>query len=103
LAQAELEADELNEFIRFVSKMVGVGIRPLSARIKKERAERVRKAPKKSGDESDDRIVRSRPEPDGELLPIVSFLDELLSNDQSEEPPMRSAAGALVRVEERDP
>ena len=34
-AQAELEADELDEFIRFISKSTGVGIRPLNARIKK--------------------------------------------------------------------
>ena len=40
LAQAELEADELDEFIRFISKSTGVGLRPLSARIKKERAKR---------------------------------------------------------------
>jgi hypothetical protein len=49
------------------------------------------------------RIIRPRPEPDGELLPIVSFLDELLANDYSEEPPMRNASGGIVRVEEKDP
>jgi hypothetical protein len=35
LAQADIEADELDEFIRLVSKITGVGMRPLSARIKK--------------------------------------------------------------------
>jgi hypothetical protein len=104
LAQADIEADELDEFIRFVSKTVGVGIRPLRARIKKERAERKAEARKASMEaKADGRIIRPRPEPDEELLPIVSFLDEVLANDQSEEPPMRDASGAIVRVEEQEP
>ena len=40
LAQAELEEDELDEFAAIVSKTAGVGIRPVRARIKKQRAER---------------------------------------------------------------
>ena len=52
---------------------------------------------------ADGRIIRPRPEPDGELLPEVTFLDDVLANDQSEEPPMRNASGALVRVEEKEP
>jgi hypothetical protein len=108
LAQAELESDELDEFIRFISKTTGVGIRPLSARIKKESKERDSKARKASieasmGSAAGGRIIRPRPEPDAELLPIVSFLDELLANDHNEEPPMRNASGALVRVEEKEP
>jgi hypothetical protein len=108
LAQAELEEEELDEFIRLVAKTAGVGIRPLTARIKKERTERAlalateaRRASMES--KADGRIVRPRPEPNGELSPIVSFLDEVLSNDQNEEPPMRNASGGLVRVEEREP
>jgi hypothetical protein len=104
LAQAELEADELDEFIKFVSKTLGVGVMPLKARIKKERAERAAEARKASMEsKADGRIVRPKPEPDGELLPIVSFLDDHLSKDKSEEPPMRNASGGLVRVEEKKP
>ena len=108
LAQADIETDELDEFIRFVSKTTGVGIRPLSARTKKERKERDSNAHKASIEASMEltaggRIVRTRPEPDGELLPIVSLLDDLLANDDNEEPPMRNASGAIVRVEEKEP
>jgi hypothetical protein len=104
LPQAELEEDELDEFAKFVSNTAGVGIRPLQARIKKERAEQKAETRKTSMEaKADGRIIRPRPEPDGELLPEVSFLDEVLANDQSEEPPMRNASGAIVRVEEKEP
>ena len=33
----------------------------------------------------------------------MSFLDDVLANDRSEEPPMRNASGAIVRVEEKEP
>ena len=49
------------------------------------------------------RIIRPRPEPDGELLPTVEFLDQLLASDQQEEPPMRDASGNLVEVRVREP
>ena len=103
-AQAELEDDELDEFAKFVSEKANAGIRAVRARIKKGRAEReaqARKHPLES--KADGRIIRPRPEPDGELLPEVAFLDDVFANDQSEEPPMRNASGALVRVEEKEP
>jgi hypothetical protein len=104
LGQAELEEDELEEFVTLVSKTAGVGMRPLKARIKKERAERKAKAREASMEsKTDGRIVRPRPEPDGELSPIVTFLDDVLVADQSEEPPMRNASGALVQIEVKQP
>ena len=104
LAQAELEEDELDEFATFVSETSGAGIRTLRARIKKERAERGRSGTRTFMEaKADGRIVLPRPEPDGELLPIVILLDDVLSNDKSTEPPMRNASGAIVRVEEKEP
>ncbi len=44
-----------------------------------------------------------RPEPDGELTPTVTFVDELLASDKSEEPPMRDASGELVEVRVQEP
>ena len=104
LGQAELEEDELEEFTNVVSKTSDVGVRPLRARIKKEREERTAEARKAFMESTaDGRIVLPRPEPDGELSPIVSLLDGVLSDDKSEEPPMRNASGRLVRVEEKEP
>ena len=102
LGQAELEEDEFEEFVTLVSKAAGVGIRSLKARIKKGREERkaeARKASMEAEAKADGRIVRVRPEADGELLPTVTFLDDVLVADQSGEPPMRNASGALVQIE----
>ncbi len=104
LAQAELEEDELAEFIALVAKAANVGVRVLMRRIKKDRAERQAEKQKASIETSTDgRIIRPRPEPDGELLPTVTFLDELLAADRNDEPPMRNASGAFVQVEVKQP
>ena len=48
-------------------------------------------------------LSADRPEPDGELTPTVTFVDELLASDKSEEPPMRDASGELVEVRVQEP
>jgi hypothetical protein len=104
LAQAELEEDELADFTAHVSQAAKVGVRVLTKRIKKDRAQRASEKRKGCAESSTDgRIIRPRPEPDGELLPTVTFVDELLAADKSEEPPMRNASGAFVQVEVKQP
>jgi hypothetical protein len=111
LAYAEIEADEIDAFIRVVSERTGVGLRPLSARAKKVREEREQRERKRRdaahtasiAAKSGGRMIRPRPNPAGELGPIVSLIDQVLADDASDEPPMRNANGALVRVEEREP
>jgi hypothetical protein len=78
--------------------------RAWKARIAKERQE-WDKAARETATTSraDGRIIRARPEPDGELTPTVTFLDQLLAADQREEPPMRDASGRLVEVRVREP
>ena len=76
----------------------------LMRRVKKERAEREAEKRKASiASNADGRIVRPRPEPDGELLPVVTFLDEVLAADQGQEPPMRNVSGGFVEVQVREP
>jgi hypothetical protein len=104
LAQAELEEEELADFIAHVSKSANVGVRVLTRRIKKDRAQRESEKHKAFRESSTDgRIVRPRPPADGELLPTVTFVDELLAEDKSEAPPMRNASGGFVQVEVRQP
>jgi hypothetical protein len=104
LGVTDLEEDELADFVATVAKVANVGIRAVMPRVKKERKEREtarRKATMASN--ADGRIVRPRPEPDAELLPTVTLLDEILASVKCEEPPMRNASGNLVEVRVREP
>ena len=104
LATTEMEPDELADFAATVAKAARLGVRAVMARIAKERREREqaqRKANVASGD--DGRIIRPRPQADEELIPTVTFLDQILASDQREEPPMRDASGTLVEVRVREP
>jgi hypothetical protein len=104
LGQAELEEDELAEFVAHVAKAANVGVRVLMRRIKKNSREREAEKQRAAVQSSTDgRIIRPRPEPDGELLPIVSLVDSILAADENEEPPMRNASGAFVQVEVKEP
>jgi hypothetical protein len=99
LAMTQMEADELTDFVTTVAKKADVGVQAVKARIAKDRREREqakRKATLASG--GDGRLIRPRPQPDGELLPTTKFLDEVLASDQREEPPMRDASGNFVEV-----
>ena len=104
LANSELEPDELADFAATLAKAARVGVRAVMARISKVRRARER-AERKAAmlQRANDRIVRPRPEPDGELMPIVTFLDQVLGADPQEEPPMRDASGNLVEVRVREP
>jgi hypothetical protein len=104
LAQAELEDDEHADLIAHAAKAAKVGVRVLTKRAKKDRAQRESEKHNASMESSaDGRIIRSRPQADGELLPTVTFVDELLAADKDAEPPMRNASGALVQVEVKQP
>jgi hypothetical protein len=104
LATSDLEADEVADFAATVAAAAKIGVGAVKARIAKERQEWDKAARKADAAScADGRIIRPRPEPDGELTPTVTFLDELLSADQREEPPMRDASGSLVEVRVQEP
>ena len=104
LAISELEPDELAGFAATVANAAGIPVSAVKARMAKQQRERAR-AQRQAAlhAEADGRIVRDRPEPDGELTPTVTFVDELLASDKSEEPPMRDASGDLVEVRVQEP
>lgn len=104
LATADMEADELADFATTVAKAAGIGVPAVMARITKEH--RVREQAQRqaaAASRNDGRIIRKRPERDGELTPTVTFLDQVLAADQREEPPMRDASGNFVEVRVREP
>ena len=104
LAISELEPDELASFAVTVANAADISVSAVKARVAKQQRERARA--QRQADlhaEADGRIVRLRPELDGELTPTVTFVDELLASDKSEEPPMRDASGELVEVRVQEP
>src|SRR5262249_26036352 len=98
-ATSELEPDELAAFAEAVARAARLSVPAVKARIAKEQRE-LQRAQRQATltAEDDGRIIRDRPERDGELTPTVTFVDELLAADNSEEPPMRDASGNLVEV-----
>ena len=104
LAATDMEADEHSDFVSIVARTAGVGVGAVKVRITKERREREQAERKKAmASGGDGRLIRPRPQPDGELGPTTKFLDEVLASDQREEPPMRDASGNLVEVRVREP
>jgi hypothetical protein len=104
LATAEMEPDELADFVATVAKATGIGVRAVKAWAEKERREREQAERKlAAASVGDGRIIRNRPQDDEELLPMTKFLDEALASDQREEPPMRDASGNLVEVRVQEP
>ncbi len=104
LASSEMEPDEEADFTNAIAAAAKIGVRPIRKRIAKERLARAKTGEESTGaPSSDKRLVRERPDPDGELTPIVTLLDELLSKDPQEEPPMRNVSGKLVEVRVREP
>jgi hypothetical protein len=99
-----MEADELAEFAAALAEAAGIGLRPVKARVAKAQRER-KQAEQRAAvtSEGDGRMVRPRPESDGELTPTVTYLDLTLAADEREEPPMRDASGKLVEVRVREP
>jgi len=104
LAQAKLELNELDDLAASVAKAAGVSVRTVKARMKNELAERKSQAREFFAKATTDaRIVRPLPYANEELLPTVTFIDDVLAKDDSPEPPMRNANGVPVRIDEKEP
>ena len=104
LKASEMEPDEVAEYAATVASAANVSVRGVTQRatkVRRDQEEAARRATIAS--QPDGRTIRPRPEPDGELLPVVTFLDDLLASDQREEPAMRDASGNLVEVRVREP
>ena len=101
-AVSHLEEDELQEFTSALAKAAGIKPTAVKARIAKALKERQRSKTALSKGQ-DGRLVRPRPASDGELTPVVKFVDEVLAADTKEEPPMRDASGNLVVITVSEP
>jgi hypothetical protein len=105
--QAELEGDELNELVAAAAARHGkIGPRVILARLKTERIQREQAAMRAAHEEetlADRRLLAHLPPSDGALTKVVGFVDETLTADKSEEPPMRDASAAIVEIRVREP
>jgi hypothetical protein len=103
LLAAHVAPDEEQRLCDLARELSGVKPRPLTAKLKaarqqqqrqREQAERKRQA----AAPRDRRLRLPAPEPDGERLPVLRALDEILCGVGDAEPPMRDIDGHPVEV-----
>ncbi len=103
LHRAELAPDEVDRLRQHVAHRANVGLRAVNSRIKSEDQERTQANAERAAAAMpiDPRITFPAPAEDAELTPVVSKIDEILSQVNDPEPPMRTASGTLCEVRER--
>ena len=103
LLSAEVGADEEQNLRKIVTDLSGIGAQPLKAMIKEARAkhkdarEREAKA-REAVENSDGRVRLPVPNDDSEKTPVIDAIDEVLSNINALEPPMRDLDGRPTEV-----
>jgi hypothetical protein len=106
---SNLEADEVQTLIELAAKRGKLGRRVLTRRLQADQIQRTRirrqaaALAKQAEGELDQRVRRSMPPPDGALTQVVVDLDNVLSEDDTECPPMRRPDGTLVELRTEAP
>jgi hypothetical protein len=104
---AELEEDEVRQLLVLCAERAPkVGIQAFTRRLKNYREERARARRRAAAEQrslADTRIRCPAPPPDGELTPVITEIDRVLSADATDYPPMRRPDGALVEVKLQAP
>ena len=108
LLRADVEPDQELRLRDIAGKLAGVGVRPISAKIKVARAEQARATGAEARDRTNatrqtDRVRLPAPAPDAERIPVLQSVDEVLSGVNEVEPPMRDMDGNPVEVRARPP
>jgi hypothetical protein len=105
VACADLEEDETRQLLTFCAERAPkIGLRVFTRRLKDDRLRRdkARRAAvemaRQAAGAIDQRQRRPCPPTDGEVTPVVRDVDRVLSEDDSEYPPMRRPGGSLVEV-----
>ena len=106
IRHVEIEADERAALVAAAAAKAGTGVRAIEARLREELKHRVAAERERAHQlilSRDNRPTYPLPPPDAERGPIIRLVDDALAADQSEEPPMRDAAGMIVEVHAREP
>jgi hypothetical protein len=108
LQHAEINRTQEDYLRELACKRAGLKVRSLAARIKEARSEHARRRAaeeqrRREAERADNRVCMPAPPPDGERLPVLCMLDEVLSKVRDPEPPMRDLDGRPVEVRGRVP
>ena len=104
-AQSHIEPDDEAALVDLVSRLGGMGKRPITQRLKQERDRRNRenRASMEAKRPSSTRPVYRAPESDAELTPTMSLLDDVLGQVVADQPPMRGLSGGLIEIRKSTP
>jgi len=102
----DLDADEVERLRNFVSKITGAGKRALDAKLQRARQERAaalaqEERARRIAERCDPRPQIPLPEADGEWLPQMQALNDVLSSCRDAEPPMRDMEKIVAQVRAR--
>ena len=104
-AQSYIGPDDVAALVDLVSKLSGIGKRPITQRLKQERDRRNREkqATIEAKRPSSARPVHRAPAYDAEFTPTMQLLDDVLGRVVADQPPMRALSGRLVEIRKTTP
>ena len=104
-AQSYIGPDDVAALVDLVSKLSGIGKRPITQRLKQERDRRNREkqATMEAKRPSSARPVHRAPAYDAEFTPTMLLLDDVLGRVVADQPPMRALSGRLVEIRKTTP
>lgn len=110
VAAADLEEDDIRQLLILCAERAPkIGLRVFTKRLKDDREKREAKQrreadrARREADALDSRIRQELPPTDGELTPVVKLIDRVLSEDKTDNPPMRRPDGSLVEIRVQSP
>jgi len=104
-AQSHIEADDEAALVDLVSKLSGIGKRPVMQMLKqrRDRRNREKRATMEAQRPPSTRPVHRAPESDAELTPTMQLLDDVLGQVVADQPPMRGLSGGLIEIRKATP
>ena len=104
-AQSHIEADDEAALVDLVSKLSGIGKRPVMQMLKqrRDRRNREKRATMEAQRPPSSRPEHRAPESDAELTPTMQLLDDVLGQVVADQPPMRGLSGGFIEIRKATP
>jgi hypothetical protein len=106
---SDIEPEEVQRLVELVADRAKLGRQVLKRRLTTDQKRRARErrqaevAARRAEGLLDQRLTRPAPPSDGEVVPVVVEVDRVLSEDDTERPPMRRSDGTLVELRVQEP